>query len=475
MSEQKLKELPKGWIKTTLGIFSEITLGQSPSSEFYNEKKQGLPFYQGKLEFGKMYPTPRKWCSKPKKIAENGDVLISVRAPVGDTNVCQEQSCIGRGLASIRGLCGVDTFFILFLLKLLKPKIEQKGTGTTFSAISGNNLKSLEVNIPPLNEQKRIVSKIEELFSELDNAKDTLEKVKLQLGQYRQSLLKSAFEGKLTEGWRKKNKSQFSTGHEILEKIRKHTDFKVKKITELNLSDELYELPQEWMWAHIFDVSTVQTGPFGTQLHKSDYTKSGTPIIEIGDVHPNRNLSDGAAHFISNKKSEVLTRFTVQENDILFTRVGTVGRCTIVPKSCNGWLMSTSLIRVRPNELFNSKFLFFYFISPVAKYFSEKTSLGSTRKGTNSKIVGSLPLIILSDEEQKQIVSQIEQGFSLIENTQNIVNSTLQTLQTMKISVLKQAFEGRLVPQDDADEPAQKLLQRIKEQKQSKVKSRGKK
>ncbi len=107
---------PKGWLLTNLESISEIILGQSPPSSTYNENGEGLPFYQGKLEFGEIYPIPQKWCSSPKKIAEKGDVLISVRAPVGPTNVCPGKSCIGRGFAAIRGIGGISPFFILYLI-----------------------------------------------------------------------------------------------------------------------------------------------------------------------------------------------------------------------------------------------------------------------------------------------------------------------------------------------------------------------
>src|SRR3989337_815218 len=116
-----LPELPKGWVWTRLGEVSEIILGQSPPSSTYNKNGNGLPFYQGKLEFGNIYPTPQKWCTAPKKIAEKEDVLISVRAPVGPTNISPERCCIGRGLAAIRGLGGIETLFILYLMRAFEP------------------------------------------------------------------------------------------------------------------------------------------------------------------------------------------------------------------------------------------------------------------------------------------------------------------------------------------------------------------
>src|SRR5687768_4537224 len=108
------QRLPEGWMLCRLDEVSEIILGQSPSSDTYNTDGKGLPFYQGKAEFGDLYPTTVKWCSKPKKIAEAGDILISVRAPVGPTNLAREKSAIGRGLAALRPQNGMPSKYLLY-------------------------------------------------------------------------------------------------------------------------------------------------------------------------------------------------------------------------------------------------------------------------------------------------------------------------------------------------------------------------
>ena len=101
--------LPASWRSSRLEDVCEIILGQSPPGDTYNTVGNGLPFFQGKTEFGEYYPTPRKWCSTPTKIAEAEDVLISVRAPVGPTNLCPTRACIGRGLAAIRPRDGMES------------------------------------------------------------------------------------------------------------------------------------------------------------------------------------------------------------------------------------------------------------------------------------------------------------------------------------------------------------------------------
>ena len=190
-------ELPDGWVWTTLKEISEIILGQSPPSSTYNTDGEGLPFYQGKLEFGKLYPTPRKWCTAPKKFAKKGDVFISIRAPVGPTNLCLEKSAVGRGLAAIRGLHGIQPFFIFYLMRRFENEIASRGTGTTFKAITGNQLKTFEIPLPPLTEQEQIVSELERCFSITDEVEAMIASELIRAEHLRQSILKHAFSGKL--------------------------------------------------------------------------------------------------------------------------------------------------------------------------------------------------------------------------------------------------------------------------------------
>jgi len=193
----ELHELPDGWVWTKLENITEIILGQSPPSSTYNENGEGLPFYQGKLEFGKIFPSPQKWCKLPKKIAKKGDVLISVRAPVGPTNICPEKSCIGRGLAAIRGLSGINTYFILYVMRTFEKDISEKGIGTTFAAITGNELRQFVIPFPPLFEQHRIIEEIELRLSVADEVENVIDTELKRAERLRQSILKQAFSGKL--------------------------------------------------------------------------------------------------------------------------------------------------------------------------------------------------------------------------------------------------------------------------------------
>ena len=162
-----------GWNRVELSdpFVSKLIMGQSPPSSSYNKEGKGLPFYQGKKEFGDRYHTPEVFCTRPSKIAEKGDILLSVRAPVGPTNLCFETSCIGRGLAAVRpNTNNVSISFLLYYFKFFESELASKGQGSTFSAISKKVLETLLIPLPPLPEQRRIVAKLDRLFERIDKA-----------------------------------------------------------------------------------------------------------------------------------------------------------------------------------------------------------------------------------------------------------------------------------------------------------------
>jgi len=161
-------EIPKTWKWVHIEDIAYVEMGQSPSSEFYNQNHEGLPFFQGKADFGRIYPTPRYWCTAPTKLAEKGDILISVRAPVGPTNVATERCCIGRGLAALRPFQGYERDFLLLGLKRSERDLEALGAGTTFIAINRKHLLTFLLPLPPLAEQHRIVEKVDELMALCD-------------------------------------------------------------------------------------------------------------------------------------------------------------------------------------------------------------------------------------------------------------------------------------------------------------------
>lgn len=200
----------------------------------------------------------------PEKIAKKNDILISVRAPVGPTNIALEDCCIGRGLAVLRPSDRIDRLYLFHYLRNIEHELSEMGTGTTFKAISGDVLRSIEVPIAPLPQQKHIVSEIEKQFSRLDEAVAALKRIKANLKRYKASVLKAAVEGKLTEEWYKQN-PDVEPAEKLLKRILAERKKKweeanpKKKYKEPAAPDtsNLPKLPRGWVWATVGQVSTA--------------------------------------------------------------------------------------------------------------------------------------------------------------------------------------------------------------------------
>jgi type I restriction enzyme S subunit len=187
----------KKWERRRLGEVCEIIMGQSPPGDTYNRSGKGLPFFQGKLDFGEIYPAVLFWCTRPQKIAEPGDVLISVRAPVGPTNLCNQKSCIGRGLAAIRSRDNSDPIFVLHFLRFIEKSISEIGQGSTFGAIRRSDLEGISFLFPPLTTQQRITAELQDKITDTEKLKASIEKQREAISSLPQAILRKAFRGEL--------------------------------------------------------------------------------------------------------------------------------------------------------------------------------------------------------------------------------------------------------------------------------------
>lgn len=151
-----------------LGSICELVMGQSPSSDTYNADGEGLPFYQGNADFGEKNPIPHVWCTEPKKVAEKGDILISVRAPIGAINIASEQCCIGRGVAAIKPrLDFISADFLMHQLLASRKKLELMGTGSTFKAVGKKALNGFAISIYPKGDQDIIADQLDCIIQQI--------------------------------------------------------------------------------------------------------------------------------------------------------------------------------------------------------------------------------------------------------------------------------------------------------------------
>jgi len=192
--ETEIGKIPKSWEVVRLREVAEVVMGQSPPSSSYNTKGVGLPFLQGKAEFGDVYPSSRIYCDKPLKISEVGDILISVRAPVGDVNIAPFKLCIGRGLAALRfnSRFSIGLFYFYYLQKI-KSSLEMLGKGSTFKAVVKDDLENLKLPSPPLAEQQKIA----EILSTVDSKIELERKQREKLERIKRGLMALLLTGKI--------------------------------------------------------------------------------------------------------------------------------------------------------------------------------------------------------------------------------------------------------------------------------------
>ena len=185
------------WEEKSLSEVCKVIAGQSPEGKFYNKDKKGLPFYQGKKEYGEKYiGEPTTWTTKVTKEAEVNDILISVRAPVGPINFATQKICIGRGLAAIRGGKNIDKEF-LYLFLLNHEKKITSNQGAVFNSINKNQIESIQLLLPPLKEQEIIVEKLETLHEETKKLEAIYEQKTKDMDELKKSILQKAFSGEL--------------------------------------------------------------------------------------------------------------------------------------------------------------------------------------------------------------------------------------------------------------------------------------
>lgn len=321
--------------------------------------------------------------------------------------------------------------------------------------------------LPPLPEQQRIVEKIETLFAELDKGEEALLEVQKLLARYRQSVLKAAVTGELTAQWRAANGRLTETGEDMLARILKKRREswrgrgKYKEPVEPQ-TDGLPELPEGWVWVSLdMILADFITGPFGSMLHKSDYVDGGAPIINPINLIDQTIVPDDRKG-VGPATLERLSRFAVLHGDVVIARRGDMGRCAPVTETEAGWLCGTGSMILRPADPVQSRYLSAAISSHTSKSHLELHAVGTTMKNLNQRALFSTPIALPSRAEQEAVVDAIDEANVRISQIEMWCDAERRRSAALRQSILKDAFSGKLVPQDPSDEPAEELLQRIR-------------
>ena len=349
--------------------------------------------------------------------------------------------------------------------------------------ISLSTLHSMPLPLAPLNEQRRIISKIEELFSELDAGVAALTRAKANLKRYRASVLKAAVEGKLTEEWRASHPAK-EPATALLARILKERRQKWEadqltkcaaagkeppknwreKYVESNppMTPELAELPQGWCWASVQQVGSVQLGrQRAPQHHSGPHMR---PYLRVANVFEDRIDTDDVMEM--NFTPEEFETYRLGYGDILLNEgqsMELVGRPAMYRDEVPGACFTNTLVRFRANDGVDSQYALKVFLAyrcngRFQKIATITVNIAHLGAGRFSEIEFPLPPVA----EQKVIVEEVDRHFSLIDNAEKAIKASLARAARLRQSILKQAFEGKLVPQDPADEPARVLLDRLR-------------
>ena len=374
--------------------------------------------------------------------SDNLDMQLSCNLPVivfGDHTraVKYVDFPFGAGADGIKVLEpaeGIYPKFLYYATQYLVLRLEDRGYARHYQYI-----EKKELDIPSVPEQKRIVARIEELFSELDNGVETLHKIKQQLAVYRQAVLKNAFEGAFTSGWRVENRD-FTAEKIWLEIAEKKKQCKNLKVYELEESIQLSSLPKSWKWVNIGDISF---GPeYGTS--QKSLEKGKVPVIRMGNLQ--NGIIDWTDLVFSNDDTEI-EKYRLMPGDVLFNRTNSpelVGK-TAIYRGEQEAIFAGYLIRINQFDCINPEYLAYYMNSFTAKQYGNKVKTdGVNQSNINGKKLCAYPFPLCSQEEQAQVVYELESRLSVCDSIEKTVDTALQQAEALRQSILKQAFEGNL-------------------------------
>ena len=367
------------------------------------------------------------------------------------------------GADGVKVIRPLKIFFTkLFYYFLHSVELPEKGYARHFQF-----LEKSYIPLPPLPEQQRIVAKIEELFTKLDAGVEALKKAKEQIKRYRQAVLKYAFEGKLTEEWRvRANQERTNNVVGAIHELPLQNGKKYKELPPVNTS-ELPELPEGWVWVRLGEVCEVT---LGKTPNKSQYVNKGRyKIVKFRDV-TNRgiNYDEDERGFVIENGKVISELVELQERDILVTASAHssehIGKKVVyvskIPKRYEKVFFVGELLCVRNRDNNIEPRTIYYYLMSQDGYKSIQKHVRGVHLITSEARQIPIPLPPLP--EQQKIVEEIERRFSVVDEVEKAIDKSLKEAERLRQSILKRAFEGKLVPQDPNDEPAEKLLERIK-------------
>jgi type I restriction enzyme S subunit len=370
----------------------------------------------------------------PEYIVQNGELLIGMD---GIFRCCEWQ---GGEAGLNQRVCKIipnekhlDRKFLLYGLNGYLKAIEDATSSVTVGHLSSRDVLRIPFPLPPLNEQHRIVAKLEAVLGKVDACQQRLAKIPVILKRFRQAVLAAACSGRLTADWREEQGRGEGEG-----------------------------LPAGWVSHCVHEIAAeIRTGPFGSALHKTDYVIGGIPVINPMHIVSGKIVASTTVT-ISSETFKRLSDYALKKGDIILARRGELGRCAVVSQNEEGYLCGTGSAILRLKKLAFPEYLKMVISSPETRTYLSDGSVGTTMDNLNQRLFAALPLVLPPLSEQQEIVRRVEALFTLADQLEARYLKAKAHVDRLTQSILAKAFRGELVPQDENDEPAAALLERIR-------------
>lgn len=493
------EETPKGWSVATIGDLAEYINGRAFKPTEWKTSGQPIIRIQNLNDENAQYNYSTD-SHEEKYLVTHGDLLFAWSASLGAHIWHGGAAWLNQHIFNVKTKKTTSKLFVFYLLKKITADLYAKAHGSGMVHVTKGKFESTEVLLPPLAEQHRIVTKIEELFSELDKGVENLRTAQQQLKIYRQALLKHAFEGKLTADWRAQNPDKLESADALLARIQQEREAHYQQLLQAweangkagskpkapkalplltgeKLAD-LPELPHGWIYVKaeaICDFITKGTTPSKELLFDSD---GEVPFIKVYNLTKTGSLDFTISPtFVSQETHNgFLGRSKVYPGDVLMNIVGPpLGKVSIVPNLHPEWNINQAIAIFRTNLLKSNVLAAFLASETTVRKTMRKSKATAGQFNLTLEICREITVPVCSISEQVQLAQELEEKSSILDQLEQTITHSLQQAEALRQSILKKAFSGQLVAQDPNDEPASVLLERIRAERDAQPKVRGRK
>lgn len=468
-------ELPTGWALTKLGEAIEVVRGASPrpkgDSRYFRGNIPWIMISDISKEKGKFISKTRDTVTeegaKRSRYLKSGTLILSNSGTVCVPKILAVDGCIHDGFVAFPNLSDeIDKLYVYHYLDYIRPYIIQENKqGVTQVNLNTDIVRNIMIPLPPFVEQHRIIDRIEVLFSHLDVGIEALQKAKAQLRHYRQSVLMAAVEGRLTEVWRKEN-PEVEPAEKLLERILSLKQGKLgnkfKESKELDITG-FPVIPESWLWVRLDSLAALKGGITKDTKRKVNNGRN-VPYLRVANVQ--RGYLDLDEMKEIEASEEIISELRLEQGDILFNEGGDrdkLGRGWIWQEELPECIHQNHVFRARlySNDVSN-RFISWFGNTYGQKYFLKEGKQTTNLASVNITKLSAFPVPLPPKEEQKKIIELIDDLLFVSDDSEKLIYQNLQWADKLRQSILKYAFEGRLVTQDPNDEPASMLLERIK-------------